>query len=68
MSSHPLNSFSVLKRYIENYVLFYKVLNTNVFSLYFNIFLYQIGCNKMEDETVTEEEERYLHQLPKSCL
>ena len=57
MSSHPLNSFSVLQSSQRKCVFFV-----------FQYFLYQIGCNKMEDETVTEEEERYLHQLPKSCL
>ena len=29
--------------------------------------LYQIGCDKIEDEILTEEE-RYLRQLRKSCL
>ena len=31
------------------------------------LLLYQIGCDKIEDEVLTEGE-RYLDQLQKSCL
>ena len=35
--------------------------------IYFNIFLYQSGCDKIEDGIITLEE-RYLPQVSISCL
>ena len=48
-------------------IVYLQILQHNEFTVYYNIFLCQIGCDNIEDGILTQEE-RYLRRLRKSCL